>query len=144
MDGMGFDKNGNLVLPKFEIEQRQREKELMKSCDKHLQLSFLGVDFENFITCTWRLELPKGIIGKEIIKLKGWANRTVNLKARGRAWIERENTKGLPPKYLLMISGQGYDERCTWCRSFRTALKTRMLELKCMVQQKGSCKFESD
>jgi len=109
---------------------------------KEVSLRYLGVDYENFIICTWAIGIPEGVRGKEIIDIKKWTDETVDLKPTARAWIKRVNPNRYPPKYKLIISGRGYDDRCTWCRSFRTAMESHMEKLNCSINQNGSCEFE--
>jgi hypothetical protein len=109
---------------------------------KEVSLRYLGVNYGNLIICTWAIDIPEGVRGKEIIDIKKWTDETVDLKPTARAWIKRVNPNKYPPKYKLIISGRGYDDRCTWCRSFRTAMKSHMEKLNCSISQNGSCEFE--
>lgn len=114
----------------------------MSGMDKAITLRYLGAEYGSFIVCRWAIELPKGVHGKEIVDIKKWTDETVNLKRTARVWLKRTNPDEYPPKYELIISGRGEDERCTWCRSFRTSLETHMKKLNCSIDQHGSCDFE--
>ena len=114
----------------------------MNNMDKTIILRYLGAEHENFIVCKWAIELLGGISGKEIVDVKKWTDETVDLMHTARVWLKRTNPGEYPPKYELIISGRGRDERCTWCRSFRTALETHINKLKYSIDQKGSCDFD--
>jgi hypothetical protein len=110
--------------------------------DEAITLRYLGVEYKDFIVCRWAIELPKSICGKEIADMKKWTDEAVGLKRNARVGLKRTNSEEYPPKYELIISGRGEDERCTWCRSFRTSLETNMKQLNCPINQHGSCDFE--
>ncbi|MCX6819624.1 MAG: hypothetical protein NT129_06540 [Candidatus Aenigmarchaeota archaeon] len=143
--GIEFDEKGMIIWPegvrKFKEKQRLEE-ELMKTFTKKIKIHYLGTEHDEFTTCTFEIKVPEGMSGKEIIIIRNWTNKNVKLKPSARAWIERINPNEEPPRYFLKISGRGNDERCTWCRSFRTALRTRMIEQKCAVIQEGRCEFD--
>jgi len=81
----------------------------------------------------------EGITEKDILEIRDWVNRMVSLPQNSRTVLEREG----PKRFFLSIVGTGRDDRCRWCRSFRTALTTRMNRLECDVLQEGFCYFES-
>jgi len=95
-----------------------------------------------FLECTWAIDLPKGMSGKEIVDIKKWTDEKVKLDSTARTYLKRDNPGEYPPQYELVVSGKGKDNRCTWCRSFRTALEKRMDELDCEIEQNDSCTFE--
>ncbi len=113
----------------------------MIDLDKQVIMTYMGMDYEDFIVCRWSIELDDGISGKEVVKVKDWANDTVALKRSARTWLKRVNPQEHPAKYELIISGRGADDRCRWCSSFRTALGTHMEKLHCSTRQCGACKF---
>ena len=110
--------------------------------DQEIALRYLGVDYEKFIVCRWAIELSNGISGKEVVDVKKWTDDVVALQRYARVWLKRINPQEYPAKYELIISGRGPDERCRWCKTFRTALDTHMKKLNCSTQQHGSCEFE--
>lgn len=142
MSGVKFDKDGRLILPepvkKASQEQKRREKEA-KEFDKKLTLNYLGSETKGFMRCEFEIELPKGVKGikKKIFDVRDWTDKNVKLKKGARIWFEKKGEG-----YRLIISGRGADERCTWCRSFRTALKTSMFDLKVAVYQNNFCSFD--
>jgi len=136
-----FDENGRLILPESirkDLEEQKRRGEEINRFDKKLILNYLGSETEGFMRCEFEVELPdvKGI-RKKIFEVRDWADKNVKLKEGARIWFEKEREG-----YKLIISGRGSDERCTWCRSFRTALNTSMFDLKVAVCQKNCCKFD--
>ncbi|MDP3026712.1 MAG: hypothetical protein Q8N63_03315 [Nanoarchaeota archaeon] len=142
MNELRFDKDGRIILPQIikedNAEQRKREEEA-KKFDKKLILKYVGSENEGFIRCEFEIEFPYDVksIRKKSIEVRDWANKNVELKERARCWIEKNGDD-----YRLIISGRGNDGRCTWCRSFRTALSTTLFDLKVAVCQKDSCKFD--
>ena len=47
-------------------------------------------------------------------------------------------------EFELKITGRGHDNRCTWCRSFRTRLRNILAEKKIKLRQKGFCRFDKE
>ena len=137
--GIAFDENGNLIrntpsLPAFRNELRDLEKRLV--------LRYLGksrVGLSRNIACRFEVTVPHGISEKDIVEVRNWVNGKVSLPQNSRTILEREG----PKRFRISIVGTGADDRCRWCRSFRTALTTRMNRLERDVLQDGFCYFES-
>lgn len=130
---MEFNKDGSLKLPKkvaeFKAGLKQKEETAQASGNKIL-MEFKGIE-DNY-ECSWDIQLPDSISAKELFKIKKWTDANINLV---KSWIE----KGAQ-NYTLKI--RGHKNRCIWCRSFRTALKTHMLDLTCTVKQTNRCEYE--
>lgn len=143
MAELRFDKNGRTILPepiRKDIEEQRKREEEAKKFDKKLILKYVGSENEGFIRCEFEIELPeiKGI-RKKIFEVRDWTDKKEHLKEWARCWLEKNGDD-----YRLIISGRGNDGRCAWCRSFRTALGTSMFDLKVVVCQKDSCKFDKE
>lgn len=67
---------------------------------------------------------------RDIEAIKSWTDRTVKTSRRINFVKIRNNM------YDFETSGKGHNNRCTWCASFRTALKTHFGNL---VEQTGDC-----
>jgi len=142
MSELKFDEKGRLILPgivRKDFEEQKRKEEEAKKFDKKLVLKYMGSENEGFIRCEFEIDLPENVEGirKKIFEVKNWADKNVQFKEYARAWLEKNGDD-----YRLIISGRGSDERCTWCRSFRTALNKSLFDLKVAVYQNGFCKFD--
>jgi len=110
------------------------------------RLGYIGFGYHDMpIECSFRIAFPNWIdkeeaakINEEILKTKNKIDSIVKLKLNATAILDK-NERGEP---VLKIKGHGKDERCTYCRSFRTSLKNRMKELNYVICQEGKCKFE--
>lgn len=106
---------------------------------KEATLRYLQPEYGQFILCTWKIE---GISWKILDETRKWSDETVHLHGP-RVWLKRTNKDEFPPKYELNIKGRGHDDRCTWCKSFRTALSTKMKEeLNITLNEIGCCDFD--
>jgi len=107
--------------------------------ERDVILRYMEPEKGRFIVCTWRAE---GIPWKIIEDIRKWTDKTVHVKD-ARTWIEPRSKLGHPEEYDLNIKGRGHDDRCTWCKSFRTALRTKIKEdTKYSIQEKGGCTFD--
>lgn len=107
---------------------------------KKATLRYLQPEYGRFILCTWRIE---GIQWKTIEEIRKWTDKTVHLEGNTRIWLKRKNPDEYPAEYELNIKGRGHDDRCTWCKSFRTALITKIKEeLHYSIEEIGGCDFD--
>ena len=116
---------------------------------KVLSLRYYGDSHEDrygrrFYDCSWAIDLPKGMRGEEIVKIKKLTDERIELEATGRVYFRRENPGEYPPRYELEISGIGEDKRCAWCEYFQRSLENRMEKLDCEIDQRGSCIFKAN
>lgn len=148
-----YDEKGNIIWPEPLRKQREkrrmckvrreREEALMKNFDKRIIISYNGWGLkgwglvDNKFECNFEIECPNEIINKKILEAKDSADRKVNLKSHADI-----NIKNDAKSLILSIAGLGKDERCTWCRTFRTILRSYLVNLKYAIYQKGRCKFE--
>lgn len=140
MSQLEFNPDGSLKIPESinkDLEEEKIKEEKRKSFDKQIVLNFLGSENDEVIRCEFEINIPPDIkdVKKKIIEIRDWVNR--NKTTNGRCWIENNGDN-----YQLIISGRGSDGRCNWCRSFRTALDTKMFDLKIAVYQKNCCEFD--
>ncbi len=127
---MEFDENGKIKMPET-VE--------IKKFDKKLILKFIGSEIDESVTCEFEMRLPESNIEieKKIWDIKIWADKHHQLEDEANIMLEKDGEN-----YQLVIIGKGADGRCAWCRSFRTALKKAMFDLKIDLIKEGSCKFE--
>jgi len=106
---------------------------------KDAVLRYLQPEYGRYILCSWKIEGISWSILEDMLK---WADETVPLKGP-KIWLKRLNKDEYPALYELNIKGRGHDDRCTWCKSFRTALTTKMKEeLNCSLKEIGGCEFD--
>ncbi|HEC86542.1 MAG TPA: hypothetical protein ENI49_01540 [Thermoplasmatales archaeon] len=110
--------------------------------ENSLIFQFLGVEYDTLITCRWRLTRPENISWETINKIREWTDNKVPLKKYANIKIRRLNRGKYPAKYELIIRGRGYDDRCTWCKSFRTALETTARKMNCTITYEKFCNFD--
>ena len=94
--------------------------------DNTVILRFMDSEDEFPFKFTWSIELPTGISGVEIVKIKMWVDEHIDLGSTARAWLKRANPEEHPPEYLLSISGSGNDNRWGWFNAFVSALNTHL------------------
>lgn len=83
-----------------------------------LHINYIGDNTKN---CCWAIICSDDIIEKQVLnKVEGWTKRHVESSAE----IDFYKVEGREREYRLKIRGIGNDGRCTWCRSYRTALNT--------------------
>ncbi len=68
------------------------------------------------------------------MRIKQWADSHINTSGKITLTPSQQTI------YDLEIVGKGYDDRCTWCDSFRTTLQS---EIKEIFTQQGDCFFKS-
>jgi hypothetical protein len=107
-------------------------------------LKFSQIDSSNYsrykyITCSWEINN----IPWDIVKLvREWTDDKIKLIDPTRILIERVNKGEYPAIYELNIHGIGHDNRCTWCKTFRSVLNTKCKEkLNCPIQYENHCKY---
>jgi hypothetical protein len=136
-----FDEKGMIILPEWIKKAREKEKlrkKIVQTFKKKLIFYYNGTEIEDLVKCEFEIELPKVRgVRERILKIKAWTDRNVKIKKTARICLEKSGDG-----YLLTIRGRGNDERCTWRRSFRTALSTNLFDLKVAVCQKDCCKFD--
>jgi len=111
--------------------------------NKEFIIEFMGDEPEkHFIPCVFLLKTPKDMSPKHIFEVREWVDGRIKLGNSARIWIKRENPDEYPAVYRLIISGRGSDERCTWCRSFRTALREKIKGLGFEIKEIDACTFE--
>lgn len=136
MGKLEFDSDGRVKVP--EIKEKPKRKALFS--DKKIILKYCGAEQGKLIECGWEIVLPKEAKAKEIFEIKNWVDKKVDLHKPAWIYIKRTNTD-LPPEYSLIIRGRGEDERCTWCKSFRTSLKNHFEKQGIEVEEVGGCIF---
>jgi len=139
-----YDENGNLLMPepfRRAIERKKAEEKLMNTFQKELSVDYDGVEYGDFIKCMLNITRPPEIDSSIIRGVKIWTDKHVELKSTARVCLMSNNHKGGLGQDLI-ISGRGKDERCTWCRMFRTALRTKMINSECRFVQENVCDFD--
>jgi hypothetical protein len=85
--------------------------------------------------CCWVIECPAKIVSRDVRRIKRWTDETV--LSSGTISLEQPASR----IYQLEIIGEGYDDRCTWCRSFRTTLGKHANTL---VKISKNCPYKQD
>ena len=88
-----------------------------------------GSDEDTEYHCYWKLTYSPDL-EQDLEEIKQWTDRTA--KTRGDISLTRCG----PTSQELEIIGIGRDGRSTWCRSFRTALESRIGK---PFRQRGKC-----
>ncbi len=135
MGKLEFDSEGRVKVP--EIKKEPKRKILFS--EKKIILKYCGVEQDKLIECEWEIKLPKEAKAKEVFEIKNWVDKVVDLHKP--AWIYIKKINDSPLEYSLIIKGRGQDERCTWCQSFRTSLKTHFKKLGIELKEIGGCRF---
>ncbi len=132
MSKLQFNSDGSVKIP-------ENYKPKLINFSKTIILEYRREDWGDSIDCKFTVTIPK-IINKESFKeIENWVDNKVKTDAIStKIEIEKLN----PYKFNLLISGKGKDNRCTWCRSFRTSLKTWCNKKNLDFLQKNFCKFE--
>lgn len=107
--------------------------------DRTIVLNFSKENWGDSIDCKFIINIPNKISEDELKELEGWVDDKVKTKDFSTSiGLEKIN----PHKFELLINGIGHDNRCRWCKSFRTALKTFCNKKRLNFQQMSFCKFE--
>ena len=129
---MEFNHNGTIKVP-------ESCKPKLINLSKTIILEYKKEDWGDTIDCKFIITLPR-IADEEFLReLESWVDDRIKTDSISTS-IEIE--KLTPNKFNLLISGKGKDNRCTWCRSFRTSLKTLCNKKNLDFLQKNFCKFE--
>ena len=131
-----FDENGRLILS--DAQKRYTEEKRKINERPTIILNFLRSELDGTTsTCEFKLCVPRELeaLKNNIYAARDWTNNAVKTTAQ----IDFEE---LADGYALIINGTGHDKRCEWCKSFRTALRTSLLDSKAAIIQKRACKFE--
>jgi len=135
-------KNIRLGSPSAEmcIDCEDYEPDFETQPEKFIYLDYLDrkdggkKDYAGVFHCHWKLLVSDDVLEKKDVEtIKRWTDGKV--KTSGEITLSKTGKR----VYNLEIAGRGYDNRCRWCESFRTALKTRTGNL---VERRGTCMFE--
>ncbi|GEM_PF-4645684 len=100
-------------------------------------------DYERGInTCEWNIKLACDMNPKVLKNLEQWVNDRIRLRYPASVYLSRENKDKDIPIYNLTVSGSGSDNRCRWCKSFLTSLKTFADRREFDIKKEGKCPFE--
>ena len=108
-----------------------------------LIFKYHGNTYERGIgTCEWLMYLPPGLHWPFLESARDRTDAVVALGSTARRNIRRENDNDKPAIYLLRIQGTGSDNRCTWCKSFRTYCMSNVTGQGYSFIKRGECKFD--
>ena len=106
--------------------------------DNRPTLYYSSSRIDDSVLCSW---IIRNISWETIEKIQNWTDNKIQLKGPN-IWFRRLNNNE-PAIYELNIKGRGYDDRCTWCKSFRTALNSSCIkDYNSIVQYKSCCDFD--
>jgi len=132
MSELEFNHDGSVKVPK---NYKKKKRDLNKT----IILEYERENWGDSIDCEFIITFPK-IANEELLKgLEDWVDKKVEIDS---ILTKIEIEKITPNKFKLLISGKGNDNRCTWCRSFRTSLKTLSNKEQMGFLQKNFCKFD--
>lgn len=104
-------------------------------------LKYEKEEWGDVIDCKFIIMLPKNINEKNLKDIENWVDQNVKTDPFStNIEIERLTAN----KFSLVISGKGKDNRCVWCRSFRTSLKKLCDKNNINFIQENFCKFEKE
>ena len=132
MNKLEFNHDGSLKVPD---NLKKKKIDLNNTIILEYEKEFWG----DVIDCKFSIILPKNLNEDNLNKIESWVDKKVETNPLS---TDIKIEKSAPRKFSLLISGKGKDNRCTWCRSFRTSLKTLCNKENLDLIQKTFCKFE--
>lgn len=90
------------------------------------------------VDCKFTIKLPDELTEEKIKQAEEWVNEKMKTDFSTSINLEKVGKN----RFELLVSGIGHDGRCSWCKSFRTALKTFCERDNLFVKQMNFCTFE--
>jgi hypothetical protein len=95
------------------------------------------------ILCSWDIHFPEQMNGKGAIdSCWEWADFKVSTGEHVRKWVSGPWRRNHVFTYALNISGIGNDNRCAWCKTFRSALELKLRRNGIGFVHEGACLYD--
>lgn len=124
------------------LKERVRRSSLVETEELMVGIEFISSEQRErspFILCSWAIHLPAQMNGGFIDALRSWTDSKVNTDDHVGKWIIPDQRENGVQTFNLKISGIGKDGRCSWCRSFRSALESKLIRNDMRFVREGAC-----